>query len=177
MIGMVPVLSQYVPVSPVSLSFPIKLDRSNYLIWNEQLLCVIFAYGVEDFIDGTKEILEKFVPRTAKTSSEYSLWSCINGIIRSWIYGSVSFEVFGYLTGSKTAYELWKVYEDVFSSSAQSRVMELKFQLQTVMREDLFVDDYVMKLKTLADNLGAIGDTVSCKDLILYAIVKTQSLL
>lgn len=44
-------------------------------------------------------------------------------------------------------------------------MMEWKLQLQTVNKEGSTFDDYVMKLKTLADNIGAIGEPVSCRDL------------
>lgn len=44
--------------------------------------------------------------------------------------GSVSYEVPGYLTGPKTARELWQTFEHVFASSAQSRVTELGFNFK-----------------------------------------------
>lgn len=42
---------QFVMISLMNLSFPIKLYHSNYFLWKEQLLSVIFAYGVKDFIN------------------------------------------------------------------------------------------------------------------------------
>lgn len=86
------------------------------------------------------------------------------------MYEFLSSKFFGYLTNRKTACELWKTYEELFSSLAQSRVMELKLQLQTVKKDSSKVDDYVMKLKNLDNNLGAIKEPISYKDLILYAI-------
>lgn len=80
--------------------FPIKLDRSNYLIWKGQLFYLIVAYGVEEYVDDTKEIPER-------SSFDYAIWSCINGTIHSWIFGSISTtEVSGYLIRTKTAREL-----------------------------------------------------------------------
>lgn len=45
-----------------------------------------------------------------------------------------------------------------------------KLQLQTIKNDSLSVDDYDMRLKALANNLGAICEFVSRIDLILYAI-------
>lgn len=43
------------------------------------------------------------------------------------------------------------------------------FQLQTI-KESLSVDDFVMLLKTIANNLAFIGDPIPGKDLVLYAL-------
>lgn len=48
--------------------------------------------------------------------------------------------------------------------------MELKLQLQTLKKENMLVDDFIMCLKSLANNLSTICECVQQKDLILYAI-------
>ena len=49
------VVPQYTPQILPSLNLPLamKLDSDNYLMWKNQLLNVIIANGLENFIDGT----------------------------------------------------------------------------------------------------------------------------
>lgn len=98
---------QSVSIPPMNLSFPIKLDRSGYLIWKEQLLCVITAFRVEEYIVGSIAASVKYHPGTIEVTSEYSIWNRGNGTIRSWIYSSVSSEVSSYLTDTKTVHDPW----------------------------------------------------------------------
>lgn len=35
-------------------SLPIKLDRSNYILWRTQMENVIFANGFEEYVEGLK---------------------------------------------------------------------------------------------------------------------------
>lgn len=48
--------------------------------------------------------------------------------------------------------------------------MELKIQLQIMWKDNLGIDDYAMCIKESTNNLGAISELVSRRDLILYAI-------
>lgn len=93
---------------------------------------------------------EKFMTRTTRIVPELLVQSRNNGTIWSQINGSISSNLTGYLIESKPTYELSKIYKEIFSSSTQSHVMELKLQLQTVKKEGLTIDDYVLKMKTLA---------------------------
>ena len=40
-------------------TLPVKLDRTNYILWRSQVDNVIFANGFEDFIDGSSVCPEK----------------------------------------------------------------------------------------------------------------------
>lgn len=85
-------------------------------------------YSAEKYIDRPVEIPLKYQSSTNKLTHQFSIWKHINGIIRNWIYGFMSSEVFGYLISATTTYDMWHTYEKMFISSAQSRVIELKPQ-------------------------------------------------
>lgn len=38
---------------PINVSLPMKLDDSNYMIWRDQLLTYLTAYGLEGMIDSS----------------------------------------------------------------------------------------------------------------------------
>lgn len=48
--------------------------------------------------------------------------------------------------------------------------MELQFQLQTVKKDVMSINGYVMAFGTLVNYHADIGEPVSHKDLLLYAI-------
>ncbi|RVW31758.1 hypothetical protein CK203_102021 [Vitis vinifera] len=43
-------------------ALPIKLDRSNYILWKTQMENVVYANGFEDYIEGTKSCPPKELP-------------------------------------------------------------------------------------------------------------------
>lgn len=65
------IIVHFAIVPPINLSFPIKLDKSNYLVWKKQLLWVIWTYRFEDYVDGTKVIPDKYFPYTSTISLEF----------------------------------------------------------------------------------------------------------
>lgn len=86
---------------------------SNFLFWHEQLLSMVVAYGVEDYIDGAQMVPSMYLTGTTVILPEYALWKRVNGTIHSWIYGSVTNEVSGYLYWKQSARDIWKTFEDV----------------------------------------------------------------
>lgn len=49
--------------------------------------------------------------------------------------------------------------------------MKLHIQLQTMIKNDLTVEDYKMKMKIFDDHLTAIGEVATDCDLILFVIM------
>lgn len=85
-------IANFVSVPPANLTFSIKLDSSNFLIWHEQLLSLIVAYRLESYVDGSQFQPSKFLD-FGGVNPEFLMWIRINGTIKSWIYGFVMSEV------------------------------------------------------------------------------------
>ncbi|KAL6315177.1 hypothetical protein AAG906_037409 [Vitis piasezkii] len=47
-------------------------------------------------------------------------------------------------------------------------LLELRTEIQSIKKEGLLVDEYVLKLKTLTNKLGSIGEPVTNKDQLIY---------
>lgn len=58
----------------------------------------------------------------------------------------------------------------VFSASSQERIMDLHLELQIVAKNDQTIDQYIMKLMTIANNLVVVGESASERDIMLYAL-------
>ena len=60
-------------------SLTVKLDENNYLIWKNQLLRVIIANGLEDFIDGSHLCPTRFLDSQMQiVNLDFSAWHRFN---------------------------------------------------------------------------------------------------
>ena len=74
------------------------------------------------------------------------------------------------VVGLSTTHETWKALEMVYASQARSRVLQLKTRLQTTRKGSMPMDEYLTKMKMVADNLGTAGYLVSDEDLMLHVL-------
>ena len=112
---------------------PIKLDRSNYLIWKSQILSSVRANELESLLDGSRICPDQFLSSTqgnsdamfnASASStitsqenpEFHVWKKQDQMLLSWLLSSISIEILSLVVNSKTSYELWSSLEQQFGS-------------------------------------------------------------
>lgn len=69
------------------------------------------------------------------------------------------------------AYQQWKSFEETFSSTTQSKILDLRSQLQTLRKEGLFVSEYIAKAQPISHHLVAVSEPISDHDLVMYALV------
>lgn len=58
----------------------------------------------------------------------------------------------------------------LFAAQSSARVMNLKIQLQTLKKGSLSMKDYLLKVKSICDNLAACGCPVSREDQVLFIL-------
>lgn len=86
----------------------------------------------------------------------------LSGIKRiSWLLSLVSENMLGYVSGCEHACDLWKIFEELFRSQSKARAMSLRFQLQTMKKGNLSVDEYFLQIRIIADGLRASGVNLS----------------
>ena len=99
---------------------PIKLDRTNYTIWKQQVLSSIRGNGLKSYIDGSKLCPYQFFPnrsgfdeanREDQENPDYAAWKRQDQLLPSWIMSSMSLEIFSLVVSSQTYFELWKNLE------------------------------------------------------------------
>lgn len=71
------------------------------------MISLITAYDMEGYVNG--EIIEpkRFLEGSRKLNPTHALWSRINRVIKSWIYGSISRSMIGNVYGKNTTFEMW----------------------------------------------------------------------
>ncbi|PON47862.1 hypothetical protein TorRG33x02_321990 [Trema orientale] len=158
------------PILPsMNQPFTIKLDADNYLIWKNQLLNVIIANGLEDFIDGSRPCPPRFTdPARQIVNAEYIAWQRFNRLIMSWIYASLTQGVMGQIVGYASAFEIWEALNQIYTSSSLAKITELRAKLQNLRKDGLTAIEYIQKHKNICNTLAAVGEPVSCKDHLLY---------
>ena len=122
---------------------------------------MIYANGFENFIEGLSVCPEKTVPTTGVINPEFVNWRRQDRLILSWIYSTLIPEVMAQIVGHTTSSSAWKALEKIFSSSSRARLMQLRLQLQTTKKTSISMIEFIMKIKSLCDNLAAIGEPVT----------------
>jgi hypothetical protein len=147
-------------------TLPVKLDRTNYILWRSQVDNVVFANGFEDFIDGSSVCPEKELS-PGVLNPAFIAWRRQDRTILSWIYSSLTPPIMAQIIGHNSSHCAWKALEKTFSSSSRARIMQLRLELQSTKKGSMTMIDYFMKVKAVADSLAAIGEPVSEQDQVM----------
>lgn len=62
------------------------------------------------------------------------------------------------------------VFDKLVQSQSKARVMNLRFQLQTLKKGSLSIDEFVLKMKTIAESLHDVGHVLSDDDLVMHLL-------
>ncbi|XP_044436664.1 uncharacterized protein [Triticum aestivum] len=98
-------------------------------------------------------------------------WGRDDYTVLSWIYGSISTELFGIIMApGSTARQIWDSIANLFHDNKKSRALALDAEFRNTAQGDMSVHDYCAKLKSLADALGDVGQTISDEALVLTVL-------
>jgi hypothetical protein len=127
----------------------------HYKRWCNLVLLTLRRYALDDHIlfDVTD-------------SSIY--WAILDSIMVIWILGTLSPELHEIVREPmKIARQMWLVIEAQFLGNRESRVLQLDARFRVFKHGDLHVSDYCRQMKGIADDLRALGETVTYHHLIL----------
>ncbi|RVW80238.1 Retrovirus-related Pol polyprotein from transposon RE1 [Vitis vinifera] len=159
--------------SPVSLSLnhalPIKLDRNNYILWKTQMENVVYANGFEEYIDDTKPCPPQEL-HTGELNPDFVQWRRFDRMVLSWLYSTLTPDIMGQIVGFQTSHDAWMALHKIFSASSKARILQLRLEFQTAKKGADPMLEYILKIKTISDNLAAIGEPVKETDHILQLL-------
>ncbi|KAF3775375.1 hypothetical protein EJ110_NYTH50575, partial [Nymphaea thermarum] len=159
-----------------------KLNHSNYLTWKRQIVSFIKSHRLYGHIDGTTPAPPQYIDREVKrtvvadqgggalTGSEirfeyetvtennhaYEVWLAHDQSLVAYITSTLSEEVLGGVDDDLTALELWSTLATTYSQ-------DIKRGTRTVL-------EYLNEIKSVSDQLAAIGHPVSDKDKVQQAL-------
>lgn len=147
-------------------TLPVKLDRTNYILWKSQIDNIVFANGFEDFIDGSSICPDKELS-SGLINPAFVAWRRQDRTILSWLYSSLTPAIMAQIIGHNSSHSAWNALEKTFSSSSRARIMQLRLELQSTKKGSLSMIDYITKVKRATDSLAAIGEPVSEQDQVM----------
>lgn len=81
----------------------------------------------------------------------------MNQLLLGWLYNTMSMEVALQVLGCKTSQELRNTVKDLLGTRTHSRITLYKGELQRLRKGNMKMDEYLKKVKELADNLLLVG--------------------
>jgi hypothetical protein len=157
-----------------------KLTRSNYSMWYAQVLSTLkgaqlFEYTLPmaappvEFTEGALD------PATGKRGDpvpnpDHAKWVSRDQIVLSYLFSSLSKEVFAQVSSSKTAAELWSAIQDHHASQARARVISTRMALASASKGSSTVAEYFVKMKNLADEMASAGRKLEDEELVSYIL-------
>lgn len=114
---------------PKFYSISLKLDRTNYAFWRNQILSTTRAYGFDDLLDKFSTPPLQFLTAISgehHTNPDFLSWIRRDQYLVSWMLSSISESMLGNITRCVTAKEIWSILEDLFQSQSKARVLQLK---------------------------------------------------
>ncbi|ESR44791.1 hypothetical protein CICLE_v10003509mg [Citrus x clementina] len=158
-------------------SNPIKLDRSNFLIWRKQVLTSIRGNRLEDFISENQIIPEQHIIQTTVDGSvqkvdnpAYINWRAQDQILLGWLLSSVNEGILNSILNCDNSRDAWRSIEKQFRAQSEAKIMHLRYELNVLRKESMSVEEYCLKVKILADKLACAGSPMSKRDLLMQVL-------
>lgn len=79
-------------------------------------------------------------------------------------------DILKHMSGFHSSCEAWLILEKNFASKSRPRVIQIKKELQKFKKGNLSIVDYILKVKTLLDELTIIGCGVSDGEKFMYVL-------
>ena len=126
---------------------PIKLSHTsaNFFAWKTYFGLLFREYDLLDHIDGTVDLLA--MPHDPD-------WSTIDATITRWFFQTVSPDIFHTVVrDGDTAREVWQKITGLFTDNKLQRITFLQQEFFGLHQNDLSLDAFCLRLKTLSDEL------------------------
>ncbi|KAM6546385.1 hypothetical protein CsatB_027121 [Cannabis sativa] len=151
------------------------LDRANYFYWRSQVLSTVRAHQLERFLTGARAQPPATVPDPTDASRfipnpNLADWMRLDQFLMSWLFNSISEAMLGHVARCAFSSKLWNVLIQLFSNQSRARVFQLCGMLQSTKKGSTPVDEYILKMRCLADALYAASHAISDDELILYIL-------
>lgn len=159
------------PYAPPSLKLTnavtVKLTEKNYILWKRQFEAFLNGQRLLGFVTGSTPQPSATIPAptingttTPAPNPDYALWFQTDQAIQSWLLGSFSEDVQSSVVHCTSSFEIWMTLASHFNRPTSARLFELQRKLQTTVKQDRSMDDYLRDIKTICDQLMSIGQPV-----------------
>jgi hypothetical protein len=121
----------------------------HYKWWHDLVLLTLRRYALDDHVLSDVADLSIY-------------WVRLSNIVVTWILGTLSHELHEIVRElTETARQEWLTLEAQFLGNRELRLLQLEARFRVFNQGDLSVSDYCRRMKGMADNLHALGETVT----------------
>ena len=172
---------------------PLKLDRENYFYWRSLVLPSVRAFDLEDFLFGTRSCPAKFISLQSGEGSsilaaplqigslastmiprrlnpEYLAWMRTDQALMSWLLSSIYETMMGHVIHCTSSSQIWITLQQLFTTTSKARVLQLCFQLQSTKKGDMSIQDYILRMRGIANSLNSTGLLLTDDEFLLYIL-------
>ncbi|XP_010418880.1 PREDICTED: uncharacterized protein LOC104704503 [Camelina sativa] len=147
----------------VTSTLTIKLNNTNYLLWKTQFESLLSCQKLIGFVNCAVTA----PPRTTSTTNneevpnpQYEAWFCTDQLIRSWLFGTLSEEVLGYVHNITTSRDVWIFLAENFNKSSIARKFTICRSLWVLEKKDMSFAAYCREFIAICDALSSIGKPI-----------------
>ena len=144
-----------------------KLDKNNYQPWKFKMRNYLIGKSLWGYVTGEDE--EPKLPTQNATADDLKAWKTWNEKDKKVMFlisQNVTNGMIGHIQDLQTSKEAWDTLEKLYSTNTKARKIQLKNELNNMKKNNLSVNDYVLKIKEVADALGSIGAPPEDDDLV-----------
>ncbi|KAM1099692.1 hypothetical protein ACFX15_006016 [Malus domestica] len=166
-------------ISTVSSSVTVKLDDSNYLVWNFQMELLLEGHGIMGFVDGINPCPSRFDSTVSGGSTDSSLrvetdtfkiWKMHDRALMQLITATLSPSAVSCAIGSTSARDLWVRLKEQFSIVTRTTIFQMKSALQNIKKGTDSISQYLQRIKEARDYLSAAGVTFADDDIVILTL-------
>ncbi|PWA58931.1 hypothetical protein CTI12_AA395260 [Artemisia annua] len=164
MVGDDPIITNTTPTStnkiiPFNIPIRLSLEKHIYTSWCSFLKIHLGSLGLKAHIEGSS------------TSSTDPEWSKQDDLVKVWILGTLEESLQDQVVATPgNAKALWDHIKDLFHDNKDARAITLDSELRSIKLGNLTINAYCTKIRAMADRLANLGEKVSDKNLVMYAL-------
>ena len=156
-----------------------KLTRGNYNMWYATVASALKGARLGGYILDTAAPPAEFLdpvttPDGKKTdpvpNPAYEKWIAEDQIVLSYLFSSLSKEIFGQVATKTSAKDLWKAIQELHASQSRAHIMSTCIALDTATKGASSVAEFFVKMKGLADDMASAGRKLEDEELVTFII-------
>ncbi|KAL7604615.1 hypothetical protein Lser_V15G16329 [Lactuca serriola] len=158
--------SDSIPMATLLHMVTIKLTSFNYLLWRNQFFLILTHQKWLSFVDGSSVIPEATITLEGNTTENptHSDWVETDQRVPLPLQSSLTDVSMIEVLGHTTSRSLWCALESLYNHASKEQAQNLKDSFRQLRKGDSSVSKFGKKLKSLWDQLEAIGQPVPTND-------------
>ncbi|KAI0493655.1 hypothetical protein KFK09_023776 [Dendrobium nobile] len=150
-----------------------QLSTENYSLWRSQIVKLLRANGFEKFLDPFSSPPDKQIKKSDASfalNPKYTQWILTDQNLAAVVCSTISQSILPYIIHLESTSNIWTALETRFQSTNRSKVIQLKNELHNISMKTSTMTQYLMEIKSLVDQIAAVGSVIDTEDIILYIL-------